>query len=283
MKLQRTLLLISLGVVIVAIPIFSQGPGQAKPSFEVATVKPNASGDNRVAIMRQPGGRFVSTGISLKMLMGFAYRVRDFQISGGPNWITTDRWNIEGKAEEGSIPPPTGPPDPNVPDPLSLMVQSLIEERFQLKMHRETKELPVYELVAAKGGPKIKLSEDQSPFRPPERGAPPLPPVQRGGPMPRGSMRMGRGELEANGVPLANFIQTLSQQLGRPVIGGVEEWTAAQCERSLAVGSAGDGNRTGEAPFRRPPLAASGQRQERAVSPRRVTTFLPCTTGVPPR
>ncbi len=100
MKLQRTLLLISLGVVIVAIPIFSQGPGQAKPSFEVATVKPNASGDNRVAIMRQPGGRFVSTGISLKMLMGFAYRVRDFQISGGPNWITTDRWNIEGKAED---------------------------------------------------------------------------------------------------------------------------------------------------------------------------------------
>ena len=222
MKLQRTLLLISLGVVIVAIPIFSQGPGQAKPSFEVATVKPNASGDNRVAIMRQPGGRFVSTGISLKMLMGFAYRVRDFQISGGPNWITTDRWNIEGKAEEGSIPPPTGPPDPNVPDPLSLMVQSLIEERFQLKMHRETKELPVYDLVAAKGGPKIKLSEDQSPFRPPERGAPPLPPVQRGGPMPRGSMRMGRGELEANGVPLANFIQTLSQQLGRPVIDKTE-------------------------------------------------------------
>ena len=222
MKPQKTLPLISLGVMIVAIPIFSQGPGRAKPSFEVATVKPNASGDNRVAIMRQPGGRFVSTGVSLKMLMGFAYRVRDFQISGGPNWITTDRWNIEGKAEEGSIPPPTGPPDPNVPDPLSLMVQSLIEERFQLKMHRETKELPVYELVAAKGGAKIKLSEDQSPFRPPERGAPPPPPPQRGGPLPRGSMRMGRGDLEANGVPLANFIQTLAQQLGRPVIDKTE-------------------------------------------------------------
>src|SRR5437899_10408238 len=125
MKLQRTLLLISLGVVIVAIPIFSQGPGQAKPSFEVATVKPNASGDNRVAIMRQPGGRLVSTGISLKMLMGFAYRVRDFQISGGPNWITPDRWNLGGQAQVGRIHPPTGQADPNVPDPLSRLVQSL--------------------------------------------------------------------------------------------------------------------------------------------------------------
>ena len=211
MKLQRTLLLISLGVVIVAIPIFSQGPGQAKPSFEVATVKPNASGDNRVAIMRQPGGRFVSTGISLKMLMGTAWRVRDFQISGGPNWAGTDRWNIEAKAEAGSIPPLTGPPDPTVIPPLMLMLQSLIEDRFQLKMHRETKELPVYEIVVARGGPKIKPSEDQSP---PSLGQPP----QRGGPMPRGNMRMGRGDLEANGVPVSNFILGLSQQLGRTII-----------------------------------------------------------------
>src|SRR5204863_4597791 len=96
--------------------------------------------------------------------------------------------------------------------------QSLIEDRFQLKMHSETKELPVYELVIAKGGSKMKLSADQNPVRQPERGASPPPPPQRGGPMPRGSMRIGRGELETNGIPLFNFIQVLSQQLGRPVI-----------------------------------------------------------------
>src|SRR5712692_233260 len=114
MKLAKSLLLIALGIVVVVIPTLSQAPAGAKrPSFEVASIKPNTSGDSRVAILGQPGGRFVSTGVSLKMLVGFAYRVRDFQISGGPNWITSDRWDIEARAEEGSIPRPTGPPDPN--------------------------------------------------------------------------------------------------------------------------------------------------------------------------
>src|SRR5947207_6481082 len=70
----------------------------------------------------------------------------------------------------------------------------------------------------ARGGPRIKSSEGPAPFRPPERGAPTPPLPQRGGPMPRYSMRMGRGELEAVALPLASFIQTLSQQLGRTVI-----------------------------------------------------------------
>src|SRR6267143_175419 len=209
-------------VVLAVFGMLSQGAAQTKPSFEVATVKPSASVDNRIAIMGQPGGRFVATNATLKMLMGVAYRVRDFQISGGPNWVGTDRWNIEARAEEGSIPPQTGLPDPTVPNPLMLMVQSLIEDRCQLKMHRETKELPVYELVAAKGGSKMKLSEDQGPMRPPERASPPPALPQRGGPMPRGSMRMLRGDLEANGVPLFNFIQALSQQLGRTVIDKTE-------------------------------------------------------------
>jgi uncharacterized protein (TIGR03435 family) len=209
--MSRLLCLVLLGTL-------SQGAAQTKPSFEVATVKPSAAGDNRVAILGQPGGRMVVTNATFKMVMAMAYRVRDFQISGGPNWIATDRWNIEAKAEEGSIPPRAGPPDPTVIPPQLLMMQSLIEDRFQLKMHRETKEMPVYELVVAKGGSKLKPSEDQSPIRPPERGTPPPPLPQRGGPMPRGSMRMGRGDLEASGVPLANFVTGLSQQLGRTVI-----------------------------------------------------------------
>ena len=201
----------SLPKALLFIALFFQQPAGTKPSFEVATIKPSTSGDNRIAILVQPGGRFVATNATLKMLMGTAWRVRDFQILGGPNWAGTDRWNIEAKAEAGSIPPPTGPPDPTVIPPLMLMLQSLIEDRFQLKIHRETKELPAYELVVARGGPKIKPSEDQSP---PSLGQPP----QRGGPMPRGNMRMGRGDLEANGVPVSNFILGLSQQLGRTII-----------------------------------------------------------------
>jgi bla regulator protein blaR1 len=221
MQPQKTLLFIAVALVTTAIPMSSQTPADSRPSFEVATIKPNATGDRRMAIMRQPSGRFIATGVTLKMLMGFAYRLADFQISGGPNWINTDRWNIEAKPEDGSIPPPAGPPDPLVPDKLSLMVQSLLEERFQLKMHRETKELAAYELVPAPGGIKIKASEDQSsPYKTPAPGeAPPPPPrPQPGGSVPRGSMRMGRGDLEGTAVPIATLIQTLSQQLRRPVI-----------------------------------------------------------------
>ena len=192
------------------IALFFQQPAGTKLSFEVATVKPAPPGDNRIAILGQPGGRFVANNVTLKMLMGTAWRVRDFQIFGGPGWAGTDRWNIEAKAEAGAIPPPSGPPDPTVIPPLMLMVQSLVEDRFQLKMHKETRELPIYELVVARGGPKIKPSEDQSPLS--------LGPTQRGGPIPRGNMRMGRGDLEATGVPVSNFIVGLSQQLGRPVI-----------------------------------------------------------------
>ena len=206
--------------VVVVIPTLSQAPNGAKPSFEVATVKLNATGDNRFSMFLLPGGRFVATGVSLKAVMGFAYRIRDFQISGGPNWINTDLWNIEGKSEEGTVPSLPRPPDPNIPDAMALMVQSLIEDRFQLKMHRETKDSPVYELLIAKGGLKIKLSEGGSEFRAPEQGAP-IPVPQRGE-QPRGTLRLGRGELEGSAVPLALLISTLSQQLGRPIIDKTE-------------------------------------------------------------
>src|ERR1051325_11764054 len=182
----KQLLLVIVTIALAAIFIYSQQPD--KPSFEVATVKPSGTADNRIMIMGQPGGRFVVNNATLKMVMGVAYRVRDFQISGGPNWINTDRWNIEAKAEDGSIPPPKGPPDPRVPDPFSLMVQSLLEDRFQLKIHRETKELPVYELVITKSGSKMKLSADQSPEKLPERGSPPAALPKPGEPAPRGMM-----------------------------------------------------------------------------------------------
>jgi bla regulator protein blaR1 len=218
MTMKNTSLLIALGFLVIAIRTFSQTPSETKPAFEVASIKPNKSGDNRVSIGGGAGGRFVATGVPLRLLMTVAYRVRDFQISGGPDWLQTDRWDIEARAEEGSIPSPPGPPDPNVPDPMALRVQSLLEDRFQLKLHRETREMPVYELTVSKGGSKLKLSEDQNPFRPPERSAPPPPPPQRGAPMRPGSMRMGRGDLEAVGVSIPIFVNALSGQLGRTVI-----------------------------------------------------------------
>jgi uncharacterized protein (TIGR03435 family) len=81
-----------------------------------------------------------------------------------------------------------------------------LEDRFQLKIRREKRGLPVYEVTVAKGGPKIKLSADQNPpVRPTEESGPPQP-----GEVRRGGMRMGSGEIEANAWTVHNFIYLLS-------------------------------------------------------------------------
>jgi uncharacterized protein (TIGR03435 family) len=222
----------------VALPIFSQQFGGIKPSFEVASVKPSAAGDIRTYGPR-PGGRFIANSATLKTLIAVAWGVPEYQISGGPDWVGSDRWNIEGKAAEGSVPAGMERwPDPIIPDhPLPLMVQSLLEDRFQLKAHRETKLAQVSELMltkAAKAGPNLKLSADQGPV---DYGALPQLP-QSGASPPRGSMRLnpGRGYLEGNGIPVAQLAHILSEQgvLSRPVIDKTElkglwnfklEWT----------------------------------------------------------
>ena len=186
-----------------AMPIVQAG-GAVRPAFEVASIK-RSSSDGRIMIRNSPGGRFSTQGTPLRLLIGNAYRVRDSQISGGPSWMSSDRWDIEAKAESGAD---------LTPGQVQLMLQSLLADRFQLKLHSETRELPIYELMVAKNGPKLKA------VPPPERPAPgaaPLAPVP-GGPMPAGGFRIGRGEMEAAAVPLATLIQALSQQLGRMIV-----------------------------------------------------------------
>lgn len=174
-----------------------------KPKFEVISVKatpPNAP--DGIAIMNRPGGRFVATNVTMAMLLGFAYRLRDFQIVGLQGWLTADRWDIEAKAAEGSI--LSGlQPDPTSISPQALMVQSLLESRFQLKTHRDAREMSIYELHIAKGGAKIKLSEDQSPGQPGSQ---------------RGNLGMAGGKIEGTAVQFAFFVNALSQQIGRTIV-----------------------------------------------------------------
>jgi bla regulator protein blaR1 len=207
-------LILALGMAVMA--VVAQTPAGQKPSFEVASVKAS-SGNRPGQIGRPPGGRLTATNVPLAFLIQNAYRVRPFQLIGGPAWMTTDLWDVEAKAQDGSTPAQAGPPDPNVPDALSIRLQALLEDRFKLQLHRETRELPIFELTAAKGGLKARMSNDQGPILPPQPGTPP---PSRGGPMPRGSISMmiGGGELHAAAVPFANLIAALSQILGRTVI-----------------------------------------------------------------
>src|SRR5205814_1221464 len=115
----------------------------------------------------------------------------DYQIIGSPEWIQTDRFSIEAKAEGDARQVPA--------EEMRLMVQSLLEDRFQLKVHQETRQLPLYDLVIAKGGTKMKLSEDQTPPEPAQRG-------QRGqrGQTPSAPVR-GRTVVDINATPSGSF------------------------------------------------------------------------------
>ena len=164
---------------------------QSKKVFDVASIKPNTANDNRFMLRRPENGSFRATGVTLKMLIMSAYDVQAFQVSGGPSWIATEPWDIQAKAEDAPAGfMPRGQFDE--------MLRALLEDRFQLKVNRETKDLPVYELVVAKGGSKLK----------PHSGDPPK---------PEDRMRTGFGSMRFQDGPLALLAYQLSLQLGRAV------------------------------------------------------------------
>jgi len=199
---------------------YAQSPAPAPaPAFDVASVKPDKTGGMGVRIMFQPGGRFTADNITLKFLIRLAYDVQDFQISGGPPWINSDRYDIEAKAD--------GPPEPDRRTMTEeqrkadmahrrLMIQALLAERFKLTVHKESKDAPIYALVVAKNGLKIK---ELPPEEKPQLDAtdPPEKPDLNKRPS-RGGMRMGRGELTSTGIKLSFLAEALSNQVGRTVI-----------------------------------------------------------------
>ena len=118
-------------------------PSSDKPKFEVASVRPNTSNDGKIMLGIQPGGRFNAVNVPLWDLIRQAYNLQRTQIVGAPDWLETARFDIIAKAE-GDI-PRAGPGSP--PGPLNFMMQDLLEDRFKLKAHRETRELPIYALM----------------------------------------------------------------------------------------------------------------------------------------
>ena len=194
-----------------------------KPSFEVASIKPYAESTGPVfnGFRVVPGSpRMEFSGVTVKMLLTWAYRIKDFQIIGGPDWINSERYDIQVKAEDGSVTRKDFA-DPTVfPEPFAVRIQSLLDERLHLKMHRETRDLQVYELLIAGGGSRMTLSSDQSPQEPVTFGDP-LPgpgsmPIRRVGVAIRRTV--GGFTLEGRSVTMASFVDVLSQHVGRPIV-----------------------------------------------------------------
>ena len=220
---------LSIGALAISVPnavrlyAQSQAPDAAAPAFEVASVKPNKSGPGPTMLGIQPGGRFTATNIPLRLLIRNAYQVQDSQLVGGPAWITSDRFDIMAKAE-GDVPPPDpgGPPGP--PGVMTLMLRTLLADRFKLVVHHETRELPIYALVIARSdgklGPQLRpaavdCTSVMAAAR--ARGGPPPAPPQPGE-RPSCGMRFGLGQMAAGGFPLSQFANSLSQFVQRMVI-----------------------------------------------------------------
>ena len=142
-----------IALLVVACLVVSRGTGFAqssKPKFDVASVKASDPQDPRTFMETPPNGsRFSTTGTSLKFLIGIAYEKAPAQISGGPSWIDADRFEIEARPE-------TAVPGLEGYKRTKLMLQSLLEERFKLAVHAETRQEPVFELVLTKTGSKLK-------------------------------------------------------------------------------------------------------------------------------
>jgi uncharacterized protein (TIGR03435 family) len=177
----------------------------AQPQFEVASIKPDRSGDMRSAFAIEPGGRLVATNVPVRMLIRMAYQLKDNQISGLPAWADSDRFDITAKPESGSG---------IKSDDIGLMVQALLAERFKLTFHKETRELPIYALVVAKSGLKMAVSKGNANFDDDAR-AKTAPGPGRGRSQ---GIRMTRGELNGENVTVGMLADQLSNITGRSVI-----------------------------------------------------------------
>ena len=210
--MQQRLAAIAVVTFVAGLVVSAQDP---PPAFETASIKETTD------LPRGPTpfapDRFTRPNITLANLLIYVHQVAPFQILGGPDWVTTARFTVEAKAEGR----PTA-------DQMRLMVQRLLEERFALKVHKETRELPRYALVMARGdkrlGPKLKPSAIDCPAIVAARGTdyrPPTGPPQPGDPPRCGlTARLGGGSLTLflEGQPISQLVRSLQVNAGRVIV-----------------------------------------------------------------
>jgi uncharacterized protein (TIGR03435 family) len=183
MRSRRSLVLAAL------LPILADA--QTQPAFEVASVKPtqhgrNAEGFSHSSVDIPSPGRLVAENSSLDELIRFAYSLKEYQVSG-PIWLNDDSESFDVLAK-------ASPDTPKAE--MRMMLQGLLRERFKLAAHRESKVLPIYELVVDKRGPRLKAAD----------------------PAGRHRTSSGGGNMTATKVTMTDFAYELSRDLKRPVL-----------------------------------------------------------------
>jgi uncharacterized protein (TIGR03435 family) len=187
----------------------------SKVSFEASTVKPSRTGTNRVLMRMAPGGIWDASNVTLESMIRLAYRLQESQLVGGPAWIYTDRFDIQAQSTQGMAPGQFGE-----------RMQSLLSDHFNLQVHRETRQLPIYVLVAANDGSRgkalvpaavdcVAFARDRA-ANAGRAAAPPL--AQRPGERPACGTIAAPGRLAGGGVTMEQLASSLSQYAGRIVV-----------------------------------------------------------------
>ena len=187
------------------------------PKYEVATIKPSTGVDNRFRLIMTPDGISLE-GVPIQLLLQQAFGVENDRIMGAPGWVESKRYSIEAK-----VSPEDAPKLEKLKmEQRNAMILPLLEERFNLKYHHETRELPTYALVIAKGGPKLKESTVSVGPAPGPGPAVPDTKMLTGPPKDaignRGMIRMNPGGIEAQGGSTDFLAHALSRIVGRTVV-----------------------------------------------------------------
>ena len=165
---------------------------QTRAEFDVASVKPDKSGARPnfdSPYVFSPSGRFTATDVTLTELIILAYQTRRIQMQGGPGWLDVDRFDVAAKADDAAGPVRGAQ--------VLAMIQTMLQDRFKLALHRETRELSVYALVVGKNGHKLqKATDDEQPLFAPGK----------------------LGQMTFRKMPVVALVNTVSNILQTPVI-----------------------------------------------------------------
>jgi uncharacterized protein (TIGR03435 family) len=218
--MRRLALMIVLGIVVM--PAASQTPPSQKPSFEVVSVRPNTSGQ-RGGPPRIDGGRFIATNTNLRLMVQYAFnppngspllysQLNDYsQLVGLPSWAEDFHFDIQAKVEDQA--------GPVSRDEMRRRLQSILEDRFQLRTHWEHRQQLVYNLVVIRPG-KLKLSEDQTPAKRPDTSGP-GPQFDPKAPLLRGDLRAvfnaSGATSTGKALQISDMVGWLRGRVNRPV------------------------------------------------------------------
>ena len=190
-----------------AAPVCAQVAGGTL-AYDVVSVKPNKTGGGIIRI-NQGSDVYLGTNITLKILLRYAYDLTtEDQIVGLTGGMASDHFDVEAKMDADTVAALKKMSKEEGAAARRKMMQDMLVERFQLKMHHEQKELGMYDLVLAKGGTKLKEADSSAGDG---KGL-------DGKPLPKGMMQVRNGQLTGEGIPTSNLAMFLAQNLHKQVV-----------------------------------------------------------------